>query len=179
MNEGYEFMNRVVRWSETGERRLGEVLLMIDVSPAFMEVLGSFKACLEGAGRGLDDSDLVIAATAITLGSRLVTNDERRFARIEGLHLHNWVKLRALIRRPGVGTTQLGRGIAALQGGADESAGVRLRPNPNAAERSFELSSTRVPDSTRGAGAGGTAQSHHRFEVRSTRAGIAAGFGFE
>ena len=74
-------------------RRLGEVLPVIEVSPAIMETFGSLKARLEGTGRRLDDFDLVIAATAITLGYRLVTNNERRFARIAGLALDNWVKL--------------------------------------------------------------------------------------
>jgi len=34
--------------------------------------------------------DLVIAATAITIGYRLVTDNDRHFAPIEGLHLENW-----------------------------------------------------------------------------------------
>ena len=73
-------------------RRLGEVLPVIDVSPAVMEAFGSLKARLEQDGRRLDDFDLVIAATAITIGYRLVTNNERQFARIDGLHLENWAK---------------------------------------------------------------------------------------
>ena len=73
-------------------RRLGEVLPVIDVSPAVMEAFGSLKARLEQDGRRLDDFDLVIAATAITIGYRLVTNNERHFARIDGLHLENWAK---------------------------------------------------------------------------------------
>lgn len=71
-------------------RRLGEVLPIIEVSPAVMEAFGSLKARLEHDGRRLDDFDLVIAATAITIGYRLVTNNERHFSRIEGLHLENW-----------------------------------------------------------------------------------------
>lgn len=73
-------------------RRLGETLPVIDVSPAIMEAFGSLKARLEQDGLRLDDFDLVIAATAITIGYRLVTNNERRFARIEGLSLENWAK---------------------------------------------------------------------------------------
>jgi tRNA(fMet)-specific endonuclease VapC len=71
-------------------RRLGEVLPIIEVSPAIMEAFGSLKARLELDGRRLDDFDVVIAATAITIGYRLVTNNERHFARIEGLYLENW-----------------------------------------------------------------------------------------
>jgi len=71
-------------------RRLGEVLPVIDVSPAIMEAFGSLKAQLEQSGRRLDDFDLVIAATAITIGYRLVTNNEKHFSRIDGLELENW-----------------------------------------------------------------------------------------
>lgn len=73
-------------------RRLGEVLPVINVSPAIIEAFGSLKARLEMDGRHLDDFDLVIAATAITLGYRLVTNNEKHFARIEGLEIDNWAK---------------------------------------------------------------------------------------
>ena len=41
-------------------------------------------------GRRLDDLDLVIAATAITIGYRLARNNDRYFAPNEGLHLENW-----------------------------------------------------------------------------------------
>ena len=73
-------------------RRLAEVIRVVEVSPAVMEAFGSLKARLEQDGRRLDDFDLVIAATAITIGYRLVTNNDRHFARIEGLHLENWAK---------------------------------------------------------------------------------------
>jgi tRNA(fMet)-specific endonuclease VapC len=73
-------------------RRLGEVLPVIEISPAIMEAFGSLRARLETGGRRLDDFDLVIAATAITLGYRLVTNNEKHFSRIDGLPLENWVR---------------------------------------------------------------------------------------
>lgn len=73
-------------------RRLGEVLPIIDVSPAIAESFGSLKARLESDGQRLDDLDLLIAATAITIGYRLVTNNEKHFSRIEGLALANWAR---------------------------------------------------------------------------------------
>ncbi len=76
-------------------RRLGEILPVIEVSPAVMETFGSLKARLESDGRRLDDFDLVIAATAITVGYRLVTNNERHFARVDGLPLENWTTPRS------------------------------------------------------------------------------------
>jgi tRNA(fMet)-specific endonuclease VapC len=73
-------------------RRLGEILPVIDISPAIMEAFGSLKAHLEHGGNRLDDFDLVIAATAITIGYRLVTNNEKHFSRIEGLEIENWTR---------------------------------------------------------------------------------------
>jgi tRNA(fMet)-specific endonuclease VapC len=73
-------------------RRLGEVLPVVPVSAAVMESFGSLKAQLETWGRRLDDFDLVIAATAMTLGYRLVTNNEKHFARIDGLPLESWAR---------------------------------------------------------------------------------------
>lgn len=73
-------------------RRLGEVLPVIDISPAIMDAFGSLKAHLEQDGKRLDDFDLVIAATAITIGYRLVTNNEKHFSRIEGLETENWTR---------------------------------------------------------------------------------------
>jgi tRNA(fMet)-specific endonuclease VapC len=73
-------------------RRLGEVLPVIEISPAIMESFSSLKAQLEHGGNRLDDFDLVIAATAITIGFRLVTNNEKHFSRIEGLEFENWAR---------------------------------------------------------------------------------------
>ena len=73
-------------------RRLGEVLPIIEISPAIVESFGSIKAKLESDGQRLDDFDLLIAATAITIGYRLVTNNEKHFSRIEGLPLENWAQ---------------------------------------------------------------------------------------
>lgn len=73
-------------------RRLGEVLPVIPVSPAIMETFSALKARLESDGRRLDDFELVIAATALTVGYRLVTNNEKHYRRIHGLHLETWTQ---------------------------------------------------------------------------------------
>ena len=73
-------------------RRLREILPVIEVSPAIMETFGSLKAQLERKGRRLDDFDLVIAATAITIGYRLITNNEKDFSRIDDLRMGNWTE---------------------------------------------------------------------------------------
>jgi predicted nucleic acid-binding protein len=57
-----------------------------------METYAAIKTDIENRGKPLDDFDLVIAATAISLGYRLVTNHERHFRRIEELKLENWTR---------------------------------------------------------------------------------------
>lgn len=53
------------------------------------DVYGRLKASLESQGLNLDDNDLWIATTALTLGSVLVTRDAI-FARIPGLQVEDW-----------------------------------------------------------------------------------------
>jgi tRNA(fMet)-specific endonuclease VapC len=73
-------------------RRLQGIFPIVEVTNAIMETYAVIKAGVESRGKPLDDFDLVIAATAISLGYRLVTNNERHFARIEELRLENWTR---------------------------------------------------------------------------------------
>ena len=73
-------------------RRVAALYSVIDVSQAIMDTFALLKAQLEAAGQRLDDFDLVIAATALALGFRLVTNNERHFKRVQGLPVENWSK---------------------------------------------------------------------------------------
>lgn len=52
---------------------------------------GSLKVALEGDGLPLADADLFIAATALETADLLVTGNVKRFRRIEGLSLANWI----------------------------------------------------------------------------------------
>jgi tRNA(fMet)-specific endonuclease VapC len=72
--------------------RLKEVFPVIDVSPAIMETFGTLKADLRKNGTPVDDFDLLIGATALTLGYRVVTNNERHFSKIPGLDVVNWAR---------------------------------------------------------------------------------------
>ena len=47
---------------------------------------------LEGRGETIGPLDLMIAATALSLGATLVTNNTREFSRIAGLRLEDWTK---------------------------------------------------------------------------------------
>ncbi|OGB95059.1 MAG: nucleic acid-binding protein [candidate division NC10 bacterium RIFCSPLOWO2_02_FULL_66_22] len=73
-------------------RRVAELFQVVEVSRPIVETFGSIKADLERRGRVVDDFDLVIAATALTLNYRLVTNNERHFRGIPGLHVENWAR---------------------------------------------------------------------------------------
>lgn len=73
-------------------RRTGEIFPVIDVTRAVMDVFGSLKAELTTKGTPLDDFDLIIASTALSLNYSLVTNNERHFQRVPGLRVENWTK---------------------------------------------------------------------------------------
>jgi tRNA(fMet)-specific endonuclease VapC len=71
-------------------RRLREIFPIVETTCAVMETYAAIKADIEARGKPLDDFDLVIAATAISLGYRLVTNNVRHFRRITELKIENW-----------------------------------------------------------------------------------------
>ncbi len=52
---------------------------------------GRLRARLETIGSPIGSMDLLIAAHALSLGVRLVTNNLREFRRVPGLRLENWV----------------------------------------------------------------------------------------
>lgn len=52
---------------------------------------GRLKMMLEQRGERLDDADLQIAATVLSLGVPLVTHNNRHFGRIHGLELEDWL----------------------------------------------------------------------------------------
>jgi tRNA(fMet)-specific endonuclease VapC len=52
---------------------------------------GRLRARLETSGSPIGSMDLLIAAHALSLGVRLVTNNLREFRRVPGLRLENWV----------------------------------------------------------------------------------------
>ena len=52
---------------------------------------GTIRAVLEKKGRPIGAMNLLIAAHALSLGVRLVTNDEKEFRPVPGLRVENWV----------------------------------------------------------------------------------------
>ena len=72
--------------------RIAEIYPVVEVSRGVMDLFGPLKADLEKKGTRLDDFDTLIASTALLLGYRLVTNNERHYRRIPGLDIENWSK---------------------------------------------------------------------------------------
>jgi tRNA(fMet)-specific endonuclease VapC len=53
---------------------------------------GLIRTRLEQAGTPIGGNDLLIAAQTIALGYTIVTDNEREFARVEGLPRENWIR---------------------------------------------------------------------------------------
>jgi tRNA(fMet)-specific endonuclease VapC len=53
---------------------------------------GLLRARLEQAGQPIGGNDLLIAAQVVSLGYAIVTDNEREFARIDGLPCENWLR---------------------------------------------------------------------------------------
>ena len=72
--------------------RIKELFPIIEVDRAIIEAFSELKANLQKSGSSIDDFDLLIASTALTMNSILVTNNEKHFNRIKGLKIENWSK---------------------------------------------------------------------------------------
>ncbi len=53
---------------------------------------GAARVALEAAGTPIGANDLLIAAQALALDMIVVTDNEREFARVDGLTLENWLR---------------------------------------------------------------------------------------
>ena len=70
--------------------RIRELFPIIPIDQPVIETFSDIKVSLQQGGNMLDDMDLLIAATALTLNYTLVTNNEKHFNRIHGLLIDNW-----------------------------------------------------------------------------------------
>lgn len=66
-------------------------LEVADFNREAARVYGRIRASLEAKGTLVCGMDLLIAAHAISLGARLVTNNLREFRWVPGLRVENWV----------------------------------------------------------------------------------------
>lgn len=65
-------------------------LAVLDWSRAAAQHYADIRAKLESVGTPIGNMDLMIAAHARSAGAVLVTNNEKRFRRVEGLKVENW-----------------------------------------------------------------------------------------
>jgi len=80
---------------EKNLKLINDLILEINVinfDPKAGEQFGNIKAGLKKTGKIINDSDLFIAATAISNEMILVTNNEKHFKRIKNLKIENWSK---------------------------------------------------------------------------------------
>jgi tRNA(fMet)-specific endonuclease VapC len=54
------------------------------------EQFGSLRTLLERTGHSIGPYDLEIASQGVARGLTLITNNEREFRRVPGLHVENW-----------------------------------------------------------------------------------------
>jgi tRNA(fMet)-specific endonuclease VapC len=79
------------RLSAQLERVVGALKVLPFEEPAD-EAYGRIRASLESRGQLIGGNDLLIAAHALSLNCALVTDNEREFARVEGLKVLNWLR---------------------------------------------------------------------------------------
>jgi tRNA(fMet)-specific endonuclease VapC len=70
---------------------LGALEILPFETPAEI-IYGDLRAQLEAAGKLIGGNDILIAAHAISLGHTIVTDNEREFSRVDGLHFENWLR---------------------------------------------------------------------------------------
>ena len=51
------------------------------------------RARLEAAGKPIGVNDMLITAYAVSLAGTMTTDNEREFARVDGLPVENWLRL--------------------------------------------------------------------------------------
>ncbi len=82
------------KYVEANMERLNDLGELIDVRPFDRQAAlfyGSVRSSLEKRGEVIGGNDLLIAAHALSLNLTLVTNNENKFRRVEGLKIENWV----------------------------------------------------------------------------------------
>jgi tRNA(fMet)-specific endonuclease VapC len=79
------------RLTEQLEAVLGALNVLPLEEPADV-TYGSIRTRLERAGQPIGANDLLIAAQTAALGHTLVTDNEREFARVQGLACENWLR---------------------------------------------------------------------------------------
>jgi len=72
--------------------RIKELFPIVLIDKAIIETFSELKVKSQRSGAIVDDMDLLIASTTLTMNSILVTNNEKHFQKIKGLKIENWNK---------------------------------------------------------------------------------------
>jgi tRNA(fMet)-specific endonuclease VapC len=84
-----------MKGSERLTSQLKRVLSAIDIQPFDAPADAAYarlRAQLEAAGSPIGGNDILIAALALATDCAVVTDNEREFARINGLQVENWLR---------------------------------------------------------------------------------------
>lgn len=92
-----ELMNGAKKSSmvEHNIKRLNELAELMEIKPFDKNaaiLYGDIRSTLEKKGMIIGGNDLLIAAHAISLDLILVTNNEKKFSRVDNLKIENWAK---------------------------------------------------------------------------------------
>ena len=71
---------------------LSDIFPVIDVNRTIMDTFAHIKADLSMNGIRVDDFDLLIGSTALSMNYTVVTNNEKHYSKIPGLTIDNWAK---------------------------------------------------------------------------------------
>ena len=71
---------------------ISELFPIMDVNKTIIETFGEVKSYLEKNGKIIDDFDIIIGSTALSMNYTLITSNESHFKRIPGLKVENWTK---------------------------------------------------------------------------------------
>ena len=70
--------------------RLAANYPIIDVTRSVVECFGEIKTFLRKSGTPIEDFDLLIGCTALTMNYAIVTNNVKHYQKIPGLKVVNW-----------------------------------------------------------------------------------------
>jgi tRNA(fMet)-specific endonuclease VapC len=92
----YEVLRGLIAKGATKQQAIFEHFCMtnevIGIDDAVIVRAAEIYATLHRQGQLIGDADILIAATALTYGYGVATNNERHFWRVAGLHVENWLK---------------------------------------------------------------------------------------
>jgi tRNA(fMet)-specific endonuclease VapC len=72
-------------------RQLCTANIIVPLADPILDLAAQLYADLYRLGQLIDDADILIAATALVHGYRLITDNVRHFARIPNLTVENWL----------------------------------------------------------------------------------------